>query len=294
MGNTLNDEEFSHEMGKIRSKRWVFRIVGWILIIAGIVMMSVTYDSMTIGFIIVIVGLVIWMFSAMTLSSERKDLINRFISDYAAKTDFEYFGANMETPDWAITEAYLREYNVTDKKWEDFEVSDRYEGRWNGTHFMAANVELTGRVDSLDSDDGYKRATMFGGVLVAVETRKPAGSAFLLCFNDSMGGTRNPADPVDFSKEYRLVTDDVAYASSVVGRYENCFRKLRDVFDYTPHVFYKDDHLIVAVTTFANKFRAVNGRPDYHDVESFRQSYRDSLGLATKVLDILKEETDLI
>ncbi len=299
MQNDIRDEEFIRELKLIRRKKLIVRIISLTLILGGIIMLYVLYqlyyDTLT-GFIMILAGLLFWGISAIYMSGDKDSVINNYIKDYKKRTEYEYFGTNLQSPGWEITKQYLLSNNITQKKWDDFKVTERYEGYWNGNHFMAANLTLTGNSDSVGStdDNGPSRCVMFSGILISVETKVDAKQPFLLFFKNIRGGSSNPIDLNDLSQNCSIVSDDPDYAQEFIVRYAKCIHRLYSEYEYTPHIYFGENRLHIGIQLLAERFRAVNGKPDINDPDSFRESYSESLKYVTKALDIIKEETDLV
>ena len=299
MQNNIRDEEFIRELKLIRRKKLIVRIISLTLILSGIIMLYVLYqlyfDTLT-GFVIILVGFLFWGVSAIFMSGDRESAIRNFIKDYKEKTEYNYFGTNMQSPGWEITKEYLLKNNITQKKWDDFKATDRYEGYWDGTHFMATNLTLTGENDTSGSaeDNGPSRSVMFSGILISVETKLTAKKPFLIYFKYFRGGTSNPIDLNELSKHCSIVSDDPDYAKTFIDRYAGCIHRLYSEYEYSPHIYFGENRLLIGIQLLAEKFRAVNGKPDINDPNSFRDSYNDSLKFVTRALDIIKEETDLV
>ena len=118
MQNNLRDEEFTRELKRIRKRKLIVRIISLTLILGGIIMLFVLYqlyfDTLT-GFIMILVGLLFWGISAIYMSGDREAAIKKFIADYKEKTEYEYFGSNMESPGWEITKEYLLKNNISQR-----------------------------------------------------------------------------------------------------------------------------------------------------------------------------------
>ncbi len=301
MPNTLNDDEFKRQLKKNHTKKIITRTVSLVLIIGGIIMMilfNLWFFDMRAGFFTVIVGLIFLLLSSFSYSTDKKSIIDSFMKDYEELADYEYFGRNLASPGHEIDYDYLVKNNPTDKKWDEAIINNNYEGYSSGIHFTAANVELISDREFLNvSDDGTtnaKRYDAFSGVYIVIETKKKADSDFLFYFNKSVGGDRNPLKDGDLSKYYTVSADNPEFGLEFAARYEKCLRRLYKENDYTPHILYRGNKLHIGIPTFGRFFRAINGRPDINDIESFRTSYRDSLEYVRKTINIIKEETDLL
>ena len=301
MQNNLKDEEFTRELKRLRKRKRIARIISLTLILGGIIMLFVLYqlyfDTLT-GFIMILAGLLFWGISAIYMSGDRETAIKKFIADYKEKTEYESFGSNMESPGWEITKEYLLNNNISQKEWDEFKAADRYEGYWNGIHFMAANLTLTGKMRPLDAADenapSSGRTDMFSGILISVETKVSAKSPFLITFPKYGGGAANPIALNELSKRCIVRSDDPDYARTFIDTYAACIHRLYNEYKYSPHIYFGGDRLQIGIQLLGDKFRAVNGRPDINNPDSFRDSFNDSLKYVTRALDIIKEETDLV
>ncbi|MBR6359943.1 MAG: hypothetical protein IKS11_09900, partial [Lachnospiraceae bacterium] len=167
-----------------------------------------------------------------------------------------------------------------------------------GVHFTAANVTLIGELDAADlvSDGSLatRRYHAFSGIYIILETKEKAESEFLFCFNDNIGGSKNPLKDGDLSKSYTITAEEPEFGKKFAARYEKFLRRLYAENDFTPHIYYRDNRLNIGIQTIATKFRAINGKPDINDPESFRADYRRSLEYVRNAIDAVREETDLL
>ncbi len=300
MDSILKDEEFKEELKKNRTKKIVTMVISLALIIGGIITMillHLAFYSMTIGFVVIIAGLIFLGVSAVYFSFDKNSIVDRFMKDFKAKTDIEYFGENLSTPGWVIDKEFLLKNNPTEKEWDEAKISGNYEGYSGGVHFSAANVTLIGEKRksdlSVDNITDTEKYDAFEGVFISLETKIKAESDFLLCFKKKMGGDVNPLQG-DLSDQYTIWADDPEYGKKFASRYEKLLRRLYEENRYTPHICYAGNRLNIGIPTIDIRFRAINGKTDIGDIDTFRDSYIKSLELVKNTIDIVREETDLL
>ena len=299
MDSILKDEEFKEELKKNRTKKLIAMVISLALIIGGIITMillHLSFYNMTIGFVVIIAGLIFLGVTAVYFSFDKNSIINRFMKDFKDKTDIEYFGENLSTPGWVIDKEFLLKNNPTEKEWDEAKISGNYEGYSGGVHFSAVNVTLIGEKRksdlSVDNITDTEKYDAFEGVFISLETKIKAESD-LLCFKKKMGGDVNPLQG-DLSEQYIIWADDPEYGKKFASRYEKLIRRLYEENRYTPHIRYAGNKLNIGIPTLDTKFRAINGKTDIGDIDTFRDSYIKSLELVKNTIDIVREETDLL
>ncbi|MCR5727915.1 MAG: hypothetical protein K6G24_10660 [Lachnospiraceae bacterium] len=134
MDSILKDEvfkqEFKQELKKNRTIKIVTMVISLALIIGGIITMillHLAFYSMTIGFVVIIVGFIFWGITAVYFYFDKNSIVDRFMKDFKAKTDIEFFGENLYSPGWVIDKEFLLKNNPTEKEWNEAKVSENYE-----------------------------------------------------------------------------------------------------------------------------------------------------------------------
>ena len=94
--------------------------------------------------------------------------------------------------------------------------------------------------------------------------------------------------------QYTIWADDPEYGKKFASRYEKLLRRLYEENRYTPHICYAGNRLNIGIPTIEIRFRAINGKTDIGDIDTFRDSYIKSLKLVKNTIDIVREETDLL
>ncbi|MCR5727914.1 MAG: hypothetical protein K6G24_10655 [Lachnospiraceae bacterium] len=142
---------------------------------------------------------------------------------------------------------------------------------------------------SVDNVVDTEKYDAFKGVFISLETKEKAESDFLLCFKKKMGGDVNPLQR-DLSERYTIWADDPEYGKKFASSYEKLLRRLYEENRYTPHICYAGNRLNIGIPTFDIRFRAINGKTDIDDIDTFRDSYINSLELVKNTMDIVREE----
>lgn len=99
MDSILKDEEFKEELKKNRTKKLITMVISLALIIGGIITMillHLSFYNMTIGFVVIIAGLIFLGVSAVYFSFDKNSIVDRFMKDFKAETDIDTFRDSYE------------------------------------------------------------------------------------------------------------------------------------------------------------------------------------------------------
>ena len=214
---------------------------------------------------------------------KKKALIHNQLRDFFCAERERVFGADPQTPELSIDEAWLRASRLTGRVWERCEIRNFHEGMHRGLRFSAANVILLHVYETNSGQEGPSTHTtnMFDGIVIRCRTAVRAPARVYV-------RERIEPDEPDVIR-----TSSAAFNQQLIATCDNQSAALEELEknfrDKLSGLIWEDDTLTLAFNT-KYVFADVPDELDARDIDALRKWYTASLNGMCFVLDTLRDK----
>ena len=311
----LNDAELSR---KVKYYETIEHIGGFLiatLIIVGVILGLLLDGSGVLLLLLMLAcAFAVMVMVPMRVENKKIALLIQQLGGFFYGELARWFGPEPENPELPINETFLRSTDPVRNYWKDCQITDFHEGVCNGVRFSAANVFLSRREDSNNSEDSstYTVCTFYGVVLRCKNICDPSlnialrdRSSFRIpvrlsgCLQDpdnlrscyparNIGGLN---DPDAFRECYSAQTSDGQVADGLVTQQmRELIGKLESfvVDGRVAAMTFHDGELTLAMHT-SYGFSRIPDKQSLRDIEGVRKVYTDSLMAMAGLINLLRE-----
>ena len=314
----LSDEELSR---KVKHYETIERIGGFLaaaLIIVGVILgLLLDGSGVLLLALMIILAVVVVKMIPMRAEGKKNALLIQQLSGYFYGELARLFGPEPEKPELLINEAVLRSTDPVRNYWKDCRVTDFHEGVSNGVRFSAANVFLSRREDSNNSEDSstYTVCTFYGIVLRCKDICDPSLNIALrdrsgFCIPVRLSGSlKDPdnlrdcyparsigglSDPDSFREYYSAQTSDGRAADDLVTRQMRELIGNLETFVGDGRVAaltFHDGELTLAMHT-SYAFSRIPDKQSLKDIDGVRKAYTASLTAMAGLINLLRDSCE--
>ena len=314
----LSDEELSR---KVKHYETIERIGGFLvaaLIIVGVILgLLLDGSGVLLLALMIILAVVVVKMIPMRAEGKKNALLIQQLSGYFYGELARLFGPEPEKPELLINEAVLRSTDPVRNYWKDCRVTDFHEGVSNGVRFSAANVFLSRREDSNNSEDSstYTVCTFYGIVLRCKDICDPSLNIALrdrsgFCIQVRLSGSlKDPdnlrdcyparsigglSDPDSFREYYSAQTSDGRAADDLVTRQMRELIGNLETFVGDGRVAaltFHDGELTLAMHT-SYAFSRIPDKQSLKDIDGVRKAYTASLTAMAGLINLLRDSCE--
>ena len=314
----LSDEELSR---KVKHYETIERIGGFLaaaLIIVGVILgLLLDGSGVLLLALMIILAVVAMKMIPMRAEGKKNALLIQQLSGYFYGELARLFGPEPEKPELLINEAVLRSTDPVRNYWKDCRVTDFHEGVSNGVRFSAANVFLSRREDSNNSEDSstYTVCTFYGIVLRCKDICDPSLNIALrdrsgFCIPVRLSGSlKDPdnlrdcyparsigglSDPDSFREYYSAQTSDGRAADDLVTRQMRELIGNLETFVGDGRVAaltFHDGELTLAMHT-SYAFSRIPDKQSLKDIDGVRKAYTASLTAMAGLINLLRDSCE--
>lgn len=311
----LSDAELSR---KVKYYETIERIGGFLvaaLIIVGVIL-GLLLDGSGVLLLLFLLACAFAVTVMVPMRAENKKiaLLIQQLGAYFSGELARLFGPEPENPELPINEAFLRSTDPVRNFWKECRITDFHEGVRNGVRFSAANVFLSRKEDSNNSEDSstYTVCTFYGIVLRCKDICDPSLNIALrdrssfripVRLNDSLqdpdklrscyparsiGGLN---DPDTFREYYSAHTWDGQAADGLVTQQMRELIGKLETFIADGRVAaltFRDGELTLAMHT-SYAFSHIPDKQSLRDIEGVRKAYTASLIAMAGLINLLRE-----
>ena len=314
----LSDEELSR---KVKHYETIEHIGGFLvaaLIIVGVILgLLLDGSGVLLLVLMIILAVVVVKMLPMRAQGKKNALLTQQLGSFFYGELARMFGPAPEKPEMPIDEAFLRRIDPVRSPWEDCRVTDFHEGVSNGVRFSAANVFLSRREDSNNSEDSstYTVCTFYGIVLRCKDICDPSLNIALrdrsgFCIPVRLSGSlKDPdnlrdcyparsigglSDPDSFREYYSAQTSDGRAADDLVTRQMRELIGNLETFVGDGRVAaltFHDGELTLAMHT-SYAFSRIPDKQSLKDIDGVRKAYTASLTAMAGLINLLRDSCE--
>ncbi|MGM9658818.1 MAG: hypothetical protein ACI3W9_07525 [Eubacteriales bacterium] len=312
----LSDEELSRRVGRYEIIERIGGVLVAALIIGGAILGLLLDDSSGVLLLLflLVCACAIMVMVPMRAENKKNALLIQQLGAYFYGELARLFGPEPENPELPINEAFLRSTDPVRNFWKDCRITDFHEGVRNGVRFSAANVFLSRKEDSNNSEDSstYTVCTFYGIVLRCKDICDPSlnialrdRSSFRIpvrlsgslqdpdklrsCYPArSIGGLN---DPDTFREYYSAHTWDGQAADGLVTQQMRELIGKLETFVGDGRVAaltFRDGELTLAMHT-SYAFSHIPEKQDLKDIDGVRKRFTESLTVMGGLIDLLRD-----
>lgn len=284
----MTDAELSKKLGGYQRAESLGMLLGILCVAAGCILAFIKRDVLLLA-VLVFGGVGIIMLVALPAQRKKKALLQQQLGGFFRTEWNAIFGAEPQTPQLPVDEAYMRRSGLVAHRWDECAVADLHEGQHKGRRFSAANVELRRNIEERSGPDNEnwttRTETLFRGVVI--RCADACDPALDLTVNDRLEKreTDDISDGAAFRACYEVHAangEETPELRALVQRLEKASAgKVRGLC-------LREGRAELAIDTryvFANIPDAL----DMRDVDGVRKWYTASLEGMGRLLDILTE-----
>ena len=314
----LSDEELSR---KVKHYETIEHIGGFLvaaLIIVGVILgLLLDGSGVLLLVLMIILAVVVVKMLPMRAQGKKNALLTQQLGSFFYGELARMFGPAPKKPEMPIDEAFLRRIDPVRSPWEDCRVTDFHEGVSNGVRFSAANVFLSRREDSNNSEDSstYTVCTFYGIVLRCKDICDPSLNIALrdrsgFCIPVRLSGSlKDPdnlrdcyparsigglSDPDSFREYYSAQTSDGRAADDLVTRQMRELIGNLETFVGDGRVAaltFHDGELTLAMHT-SYAFSRIPDKQSLKDIDGVRKAYTASLTAMAGLINLLRDSCE--
>ena len=314
----LSDEELSR---KVKHYETIEHIGGFLvaaLIIVGVILgLLLDGSGVLLLVLMIILAVVVVKMLPMRAQGKKNALLTQQLGSFFYGELARMFGPAPEKPEMPIDEAFLRRIDPVRSPWEDCGIANFYEGARNGMRFSAANVTLSRREDSNNSEDSstYTVCTFYGIVLRCKDICDPSLNIALrdrsgFCIPVRLSGSlKDPdnlrdcyparsigglSDPDSFREYYSAQTSDGRAADDLVTRQMRELIGNLETFVGDGRVAaltFHDGELTLAMHT-SYAFSRIPDKQSLKDIDGVRKAYTASLTAMAGLINLLRDSCE--
>lgn len=288
----MTEEALSRRLGRLQ-RVGALAICVAILAVLSCVVVLLFFQQKILGallFAVAAVGILI----GSSMQKKKKALIHDQLGASFRAERERVFGADPQTPELSIDEAWLRASRLTGRVWERCEIRNFHEGMHRGLRFSAANVILLHVYETNSGQEGPSTHTtnMFDGIVIRCRT------AFRAPARVYVRERIEPDEPdvirtssAAFNQQLIATCDNQSAALGLLTpQFLAALEELEKNFrDKLSGLIWEDDTLTLAFNT-KYVFADVPDELDARDIDALRKWYTASLNGMCFVLDTLRDK----